>query len=131
MTFAGNENGKLLALRNMIKAGGLVPPTLIFVQSIDRAQDLYKELVAYDVKSDVMHSGRSKEERDSLVRRFADSQIWALVCTDVMSRGIDFRGVELVIKYVSLLSCRPLELELIHGYAATTSHKACRATSTE
>lgn len=106
MLFAGNEDGKLLALKNLIKSGGLTPPALIFVQSVDRAKDLNKELQAYNVKSDAMHAERSKEDRDALVQRFAEGKLWVLVCTDVMSRGVDFRGVELVIKWVSLTSNR-------------------------
>jgi ATP-dependent RNA helicase DDX52/ROK1 len=98
LVFAGTEDGKLLALKNLIKSGGLAPPALIFVQSVDRARDLNKELVAYNVKSDVMHAERTKEDRDRIVQRFAEAKIWVLVCTDVMSRGIDFRGVQLVIK---------------------------------
>lgn len=98
LTYAGNEDGKIVALKELIRTGQLVPPCLIFVQSIDRAKDLNRELLASGVKSDVMHSERTKPERDHLVQAFADSQIWVLVCTDVMSRGVDFRGVELVIK---------------------------------
>ena len=102
LLFAGSEDGKLLAVKNLIRSGGLTPPALIFVQSIDRAKDLNKELVAQGVRSDVMHSERSKEERDQVVKRFAATDLWVLVCTDVMSRGVDFRGVELVIKCVCI-----------------------------
>jgi ATP-dependent RNA helicase DDX52/ROK1 len=98
LTFTGNEDGKLVALKNLIKSGGLTPPALIFVQSVERAQDLNRELAAYNVKSEAMHAERSKEDRDKIVQRFAEGKIWVLVCTDVMSRGVDFRGVELVVK---------------------------------
>lgn len=107
LLFAGSEDGKLLAVKNLIRSGGLTPPALIFVQSIDRAKDLNKELVAQGVRSDVMHSERSKEERDQVVKRFAATDLWVLVCTDVMSRGVDFRGVELVIKCVRFLLHNP------------------------
>lgn len=102
LIFAGNEDGKLLALKNLIKSGGLSPPALVFVQSIDRAKDLGKELLACNVGSDVMHSDRTKEDRDKIVQDFATAKLWILVCTDIMSRGVDFRGVELVIKWVGL-----------------------------
>ena len=114
LLFAGSEDGKLLAVKNLIRSGGLTPPALIFVQSIDRAKDLNKELVAQGVRSDVMHSERSKEERDQVVKRFAETDLWVLVCTDVMSRGVDFRGVELVIKCV--------RISLESGSLATCMH---------
>ena len=33
------------------------------------------------------------------MKEFAEGKVWALVCTDVMGRGIDFRGVKLVVNY--------------------------------
>lgn len=98
LVFTGNEDGKLLALKNMVKGGNLTPPALLFVQSVERAKDLNKELQAQGIVCDCMHAERTKEERDSIVQRFATGKVWALVCTDVMSRGVDFRGVELVLK---------------------------------
>lgn len=140
LMFAGTEDGKLIALKNLIKSGGLTPPALIFVQSIDRARDLNKELLAYNVKSDVMHSERSKEERDKIVKLFAAAKIWVLVCTDVMSRGVDFRGVQLVIKSVmrgirkqkaakSLRLLQSADVRFVSA-TATISHRACSRTST-
>ena len=33
------------------------------------------------------------------MKRFHDGDLWALICTDLMARGIDFKGVRLVINY--------------------------------
>lgn len=44
----GSEKGKLLALRQQIREG-VTPPVLIFVQSKERANELYRELL-YDRK---------------------------------------------------------------------------------
>ncbi|CAG8797350.1 18700_t:CDS:2, partial [Dentiscutata erythropus] len=35
LIYVGEENGKLTAIRQMIQEGGLKPPVLIFVQSIE------------------------------------------------------------------------------------------------
>ncbi|XP_026314030.1 probable ATP-dependent RNA helicase DDX52 [Hyposmocoma kahamanoa] len=37
--------------------------------------------------------------RDNVVRSFRVGRIWVLICTELMGRGIDFRGVNLVINY--------------------------------
>jgi ERCC4-related helicase len=34
-----------------------------------------------------------------VVRSFRGGQIWVLICTELMGRGIDFKGVSLVINY--------------------------------
>ena len=56
LLYCGNEDGKLLALRNILRevvvswcshVQGFQPPMLIFVQSKERARQLYTEL-AYD-----------------------------------------------------------------------------------
>ena len=32
-------------------------------------------------------------------RRFRVGDIWVLICTDLMARGVDFKGVQMVINY--------------------------------
>ncbi|GAA95976.1 uncharacterized protein L969DRAFT_26056 [Mixia osmundae IAM 14324] len=99
LTFVGSEDGKLASLRSLIAKGGLSPPVLIFTQSIERAQDLYRELSRDGLPVEVVHSDRSKEERDRAVQRFEAGRAWFLICTDVMARGIDFQNVNLVLNY--------------------------------
>lgn len=98
LLFVGSEDGKLLSLRNLI-AAGCQPPVLIFVQSKDRAQQLYQELAYDGINVDVMHSDRTQVERDLVIRDFRMGKTWFLICTELMSRGIDFKGVNLVINY--------------------------------
>uniref|UniRef100_A0A182QT39 Probable ATP-dependent RNA helicase DDX52 n=1 Tax=Anopheles farauti TaxID=69004 RepID=A0A182QT39_9DIPT len=98
LLFTGSEAGKLLAFREMV-AEGLHPPVLVFVQSKDRAQQLFTELIYDGLNVDVIHSNRTQNERDNVVRAFREGKIWILICTELMSRGIDFKGVNLVINY--------------------------------
>ncbi|CAK8686197.1 unnamed protein product [Clavelina lepadiformis] len=98
MRFVGNENGKLLALQQLIQQG-FSPPILIFVQSKDRAKQLFAELI-YDGKNiDAIHADRTAAQREEAVKRFRKGETWILICTELMGRGIDFKGVNLVINY--------------------------------
>lgn len=99
VVYAGNEHGKLVALRTMLQQGELEPPAIIFVQSIQRAKALYHELIYDRVNVDVIHGERTQIQRDKVIERFKNGDIWVLICTDVLARGIDFRGVNLVINY--------------------------------
>lgn len=99
LSFTGTETGKLLALRTAITSGQLTPPTLIFVQSISRANDLFHELVYDGIHVDVIHSERTPAERERVVKEFREGTVWVLICTELMSRGMDFRGVDLVVNY--------------------------------
>ena len=42
---------------------------------------------------DVIHADKKKEERDEIIKQFRLGKIWILICTDLMSRGIDFKTV--------------------------------------
>ena len=95
----GTEKGKLLAFRQLMEKGQLRPPVLVFVQEKDRAKDLFNELIKEKIHVDVIHSERSQLQRDNSVRAFRAGQIWVLICTELMGRGIDFK----VSKFVTVI----------------------------
>ena len=72
---------------------------LIFVQSKHRAKELYHELLYDGLNVNVIHGDKKKEERDEIMRQFRLGDIWILICTDLMSRGIDFKTVNSVINF--------------------------------
>jgi len=98
LLFVGNESGKLLAFRDLIRKG-LTPPVLVFVQSKERAQQLFSELIFDGINVDAIHADRSQLQRDNTVTAFREGKIWVLICTELMARGVDFKGVNLVINY--------------------------------
>ncbi|URD84579.1 DEAD-box ATP-dependent RNA helicase, partial [Musa troglodytarum] len=61
LVFAGSEKGKLLAIRQSFSES-LNPPALVFVQSKERAKELYKELAFDDIKVDVIHADLSQQQ---------------------------------------------------------------------
>ena len=46
-----------------------------------------------------MHSGLNQEKRENTIRDFKNKKIKILVATDILSRGIDIKEIELVINY--------------------------------
>ncbi len=98
LMFVGKEEGKLLAIRQII-AKGISPPVIIFLQSKDRAQALFMELMYDGVHVDVLHAGKSQAARDAAVARFRKGETWVLICTDLCARGMDFKAVNMVINY--------------------------------
>ena len=48
---------------------------------------------------DVIHADRKKHERDEVMKEFRLGKIWVLICTDLMSRGVDFKTVNVVVNY--------------------------------
>lgn len=114
MTYAATEQGKLLALRQLLHPSttdnsGRTPlraPFLVFTQTIERAVALHSELL-YDIPSEaggisriaVLHSDLSDTARDKVMTRFRKGEVWVLITTDLLSRGVDFRGINGVVNY--------------------------------
>ena len=73
---------------------------LIFVSSQPRATSLAEELVISGVPNvDCLHAGMTKKEREDAVSRMRRGESWVMVSTEVMARGMDFKGVREVINY--------------------------------
>lgn len=116
LIYTATEPGKLLGLRQLLHpstaydsrhaAPSLRPPFLVFTQTIERAIALHAELL-YDIPTEaggasriaVLHSDLSDLKRSNVMTRFRKGQIWVLITTDLLSRGVDFRGVNGVVNY--------------------------------
>lgn len=114
LTYAASEQGKLMGLRQLLRPGTssteagpvLRPPFLVFTQTIERAVALHGELL-YDIPAEaggisriaVLHSDLSDTARDDVMTRFRRGEIWVLITTDLLSRGVDFLGVNGVVNY--------------------------------
>ena len=40
-----------------------------------------------------------KQEREEVVKKFRLGEIWILICTDLLARGIDFKNVKTVLNF--------------------------------
>ena len=114
LVYAASERGKLLALRQLLHSSGapaaeapsLQPPFLVFTQTISRAIALHSELL-YDIPLEaggssrlaVLHSDLSDTARSNIMAEFRKGEIWILITTDLLSRGVDFRGLNGVVNY--------------------------------
>jgi ATP-dependent RNA helicase DDX52/ROK1 len=113
LVYAATEQGKLLGLRQLLRPAAatasdvrLRPPFLIFTQTIPRAIALHSEL-KYDIPAEaggssrisVLHSDLSDAQRSEIMRDFRKGEIWILVTTDLLARGVDFRGINGVVNY--------------------------------
>ncbi|MCJ1380648.1 RNA-dependent ATPase rok1 [Xylographa soralifera] len=115
LVYAGTEQGKLLSIRQLLHPAtsdiseasqALRPPFLVFTQTIPRAVALHSELL-YDIPPEaggsariaVLHSDLSDTARSKVMADFRKGEIWILITTDLLSRGIDFRGINGVVNY--------------------------------
>ncbi|KAF1971644.1 P-loop containing nucleoside triphosphate hydrolase protein [Bimuria novae-zelandiae CBS 107.79] len=115
LTYAATEQGKLLGLRQLLhptaapttsSGPSLRPPFLVFTQTITRAVALHSELL-YDIPPEaggssriaVLHADLSGTAREAIMTNFRRGEIWVLITTDLLARGVDFRGLNGVVNY--------------------------------
>ncbi|KAF8525192.1 P-loop containing nucleoside triphosphate hydrolase protein [Hysterangium stoloniferum] len=76
------------------------PPILIFASSQPRAASLHASLLLHSVPNVfLLHAALSNAQRLDVVRRMRAGECWVLVCTEVVARGMDFKGIRGVINY--------------------------------
>lgn len=46
-----------------------------------------------------VHGGKGKGKRDEAIKGFREGRVWVLVVTEVLARGMDFRGVKVVVNF--------------------------------
>lgn len=93
-----SEQGKLLAMRQIL-SDGFEPPVLVFVQSIERAKELYQQLKVENYSVGVVHGEKAANQRQEIIKQFRLGKVWVLICTELLARGIDFKCVRLVVNY--------------------------------
>lgn len=72
---------------------------LIFCQEASLTEDLARYLSSEGIPSAHFHAKQSDADRSSALYRLHQSQLVALVCTDLACRGIDFQNVSLIIQF--------------------------------
>ncbi|TFY66205.1 hypothetical protein EVG20_g4886 [Dentipellis fragilis] len=99
LTYVADDPSKLPTLLAYLKQP-YNPPVLIFTSSQPRATSLAEELVINGIPNvDCLHAGMSKKEREDAVSRMRRGESWVMVSTEVMARGMDFKGIREVINY--------------------------------
>ena len=98
LILVGQEEGRIMAVRQLLSSGEINPPTLIFCESIDRSNELFEELGRHGLKIGIIHSQIESQKRQETVDRFKSGRLWFLICTELLARGLDM-PVTSVINY--------------------------------
>lgn len=72
---------------------------IIFSNSKEQVKKLGHEIMRSGFTAKAFHSDLDQSEREEILNQFKNRQLQILVGTDILSRGIDIEGIELVINY--------------------------------
>ena len=95
-----HDSQKVNLVREILRAKGRdLSHVLIFASSIKSVREIKTTLNKAGMKASEMHSGLDQDQREQTIRDFKSKKIKILVATDILSRGIDIKGIEIVINY--------------------------------
>ncbi|TFK30709.1 P-loop containing nucleoside triphosphate hydrolase protein [Coprinopsis marcescibilis] len=99
LTYVADDPSKLPSLLAYLSKP-YNPPLLIFASTQPRAASLSEELLLNGIQNvDCLHAGMSNKGREDVISRMRKGEIWILITTEVMARGMDFKGIREVINY--------------------------------
>lgn len=72
---------------------------LIFSATKRNVKEIARTLKKLNFNVAEIHSDLDQQEREDVLRKFKSKKIQLLVATDILSRGIDIKGINLIINY--------------------------------
>ncbi len=82
-----------------ILQSGHYQSVIVFSSTKEKVKSLGRELKRLGLAVQPFHSDLGQEEREEILLRFKNKQLPILIGTDVLSRGIDVVGIDLVVNY--------------------------------
>jgi superfamily II DNA/RNA helicase len=72
---------------------------IVFASTKEKVKNLGKVFRNLGLKAEAFHSDLGQKERESILLKFKNRQLPIIIGTDVLSRGIDVEGIDLVINF--------------------------------
>lgn len=88
-----------LKLLTSILADAKYSSVIIFASTKENVKKLDKELKQVGLKAKAFHSDLEQREREEILREFKSKSLPILIGTDILSRGIDVEGINLVVNF--------------------------------
>lgn len=90
---------KIPLITSLLKERVEYTSIIIFTSSKSKVSEIVHALRKNGIKSQGVSSNLDQEQREEILRGFRSKRIRIIVATDVMSRGIDIKEINLVINY--------------------------------
>ena len=92
-------NNQKIELVNHLLKGKENKSIIIFASTRQSVKDIEKDLKQLKLSVASIHSDLEQDEREEVLRLFRNQKVRILVATDVISRGIDIVGIDLIINF--------------------------------
>lgn len=98
LAYMAHDEQKHKLVLDLLRPGNY-KSVIIFSSSKEKVKRVESELRKAKINAKAFHSDLKQEEREDLMQQFRNQKVNVLVGTDVLSRGIDIDGIDLVINY--------------------------------
>jgi superfamily II DNA/RNA helicase len=93
------DGGKINLIRKLIADKPHYKSILIFAATKKRVSEITNDLKRHGMSAEAISSNLEQAEREAVLLRFRARKTRILVATDVLSRGIDIKDINLIINY--------------------------------
>jgi superfamily II DNA/RNA helicase len=93
-----HDHQKMALLKSLLKQNDF-KSAIIFSNSKENVKRLGSELIRQGMQAKAFHSDLEQSEREHIMNQFKSRKLQMLIGTDILSRGIDVEGIELIVNY--------------------------------
>jgi superfamily II DNA/RNA helicase len=97
--YLAHDNQKISLLAHILKEKSDYTSIIIFTSSKSKVSEIVRGLRKNKFQAEGISSNLEQKEREEVLLQFRSKQLRILVATDVMSRGIDIKEINMVINY--------------------------------
>lgn len=94
-----DDEGKVALTNHLLTGKKRLQRVLIFASTKKKVKELAESLKQNGLDVGAMHSDLGQDEREERIRNFKSGSLPIVVATDVLSRGIDIKSIDVVINF--------------------------------
>jgi superfamily II DNA/RNA helicase len=99
LVYEVEDHAKIALTEKVLEANKRLERVIIFAGRKKTVKDLAQALQRKGIQAGAIHSDLSQEEREKQLHGFKSGNTPVIVATDVLSRGIDIKGIDAVINF--------------------------------
>ena len=96
--YCSNEEGKINELKNIFHKS-INFPVLVFIDGVEKIKHIFHKIKYESPNIECLYSKMNKQDRENQIIKFRTGEIFMLLCSDLLSRGIDFKNVKTIINF--------------------------------
>ncbi|HEY1024695.1 MAG TPA: DEAD/DEAH box helicase [Sphingobacteriaceae bacterium] len=93
-----HDHQKIPLVRSILEEG-IYSNAIIFASTKEKVKEVNRALRSVNIRATAFHSDLEQPEREEILLKFRNKALPVIIGTDVLSRGIDIEGIELVINF--------------------------------